>query len=192
MKKQSSSQSALARAEWAIVIGLLFVVIGTSLPAWWSLKRYRAHSMVQSDMAVVIAATRDFHSEYGIWPSEHSGEYGDYRYGRGVANAQMFNVLRAIDGEGNRDHQVNPRRIEFIRISESDEGLSGIDAVGNFVDPWGQQYQIVLDTDMDDVCDIEYSIHERPIGEGILMWSCGFDSISDTSDDILSWHTNKR
>jgi hypothetical protein len=129
----------------------------------------------------------DFHSEYGIWPSLYSGEYGDYRYGRSLSNALVINVLRGVAGPGNPQHAVNPRQIGFIEVAPAERGLSGLDSGGNFIDPWGVQYQIVLDTDLDESCDIEYSIYGYRQGQGAAIWSCGYDGISDTADDILSW-----
>ncbi len=98
-----------------------------------------------------------------------------------------MNVLRAVAGPGNPGYSVNSKRIAFIEVREAEPGWSGLDQQGNFLDPWGQPYQIVLDTDLDNSCDISGSIYGRRIGEGMAVWSCGPDRESDTVDDVLSW-----
>jgi hypothetical protein len=135
----------------------------------------------------MVRAGQRYYAEYGVWPAEGITEYRDLRFGEQTPNALMMNVLRALNARGNRDHSVNTKRIPFIDVREKSAQRSGLDAVGNFLDPWGQPYQAVLDSNLDNGCDIEDSIYGRRIGAGMVVWSYGPDREADSVDDILSW-----
>jgi len=58
-----------------------------------------------------------------------------------------------------------------------------------WLDPWKKPYCMVLDTDGDNVCTMDASIHhETPaIGVKAVLWSGGPDGSLNTRDDILTW-----
>jgi hypothetical protein len=177
----------MSRSEWVILAGVLAVILSVSASGVAVVRRRHRHAMARADLSALLEAGNHFYDEYGIWPTEHSGEYGDYRYGRRLPNAEVVNVLRATDGPGNHGHVINPKRIVFFEVEPYRQGWSGLDRHGDFLDPWGQPYQLVLDTDLDSSCDIEYSIYGKQVGKGMVVWSCGPDRLSDTADDIVSW-----
>ena len=177
----------LSRPESAIVAGIAIILISIIVPAIRGLQIQRHLRMVQADMQALIEASRLFHAEYGIWPSQFVVESGDYRYGQDLPNREFMNVLRAIAGPGNRNDSVNPNHVVFIEFGPHRPGASGLNEQGDILDPWGIPYQIVLDTDLNTVCDIPDSLHGAGIPYGIVIWSCGPDRLSDTRDDILSW-----
>jgi hypothetical protein len=94
-----------------------------------------------------------------------------------------MNLLRAAEDPAG----LNVHRMIFLEAPAFRPGRSGLDAEGRFLDPWGTPYQIVLDANLDNICDTPNSVYNNMIGEGIIAWSCGPDRVSDTSDDILSW-----
>jgi hypothetical protein len=143
--------------------------------------------MVESDIEALKEAGRRFFEEYGFWPSDKRGTYADQRFGLRPPNRQVLNILRAVDGPGNPDHVTNPHRIVFIEVEPSGPGLSGLDRHGDFVDPWGAPYELVLDTDLNNVCDIDDSRYQQVLAAGMAVWSCGPDGDSDNRDDIRSW-----
>jgi hypothetical protein len=182
---------AFSKAEKAILAGTILVVLSLVISSTWAYHLYRRQAMVRQDIALILESSARFYGEYGMWPTMLSGEYGDVRYGRKRANAEMMHVLVARDGIGNTGHIVNPHQIVFLEIPPASSGFSGQVEDGSFIDPWGTPYQVVLDTDLDEVCNIEHSIYERVIDQGIVVWSCGPDQLSDTADDILSWKREK-
>jgi hypothetical protein len=109
------------------------------------------------------------------------------RFGQDVPNWELINVLRAVDGPGNANHVANPHRIVFLDLVPSGIGTSGVDANGDFLDPWGTPYQVIVDADASGVCTSENTVYGTGVSLGIIAWSCGPDRRSDTSDDILSW-----
>ena len=65
--------------------------------------------------------------------------------------------------------------------------LSGLNAEGEFVDPWGNDYQVVLDTDGNNVSAMENTPYPPAIGKSVAIWSKGPDGQLYSFDDILGW-----
>jgi len=177
----------LSRPETAIIAGLAIVLIAIVGPAIRWVHIQKNLRMVKADMQALIEASRLFYNEYGIWPSQYVVEEGDYRYGDDLPNREFMNVLRSIAGPGNVNDSVNPNHVVFIEFGPYQPGRSGLNDQGDILDPWGMPYQIVLDTDLNTVCDIPDSLHGAGLPSGMVVWSCGPDRRSDTADDILSW-----
>ncbi|MBU0677798.1 MAG: hypothetical protein KJ626_06745 [Verrucomicrobia bacterium] len=179
-------------AEWLILTGVLVVLLSVTFPPLVAYRQAQMGLRVEMDFVRILSASHRFFDEYDYWPTEHTGKYGDYRYGYEESNAAVMNVLRSMDGEGNYDHATNPKQIVFIELGESGKNTSGLDGRGALVDPWGTEYQIVIDTDLNGSCNIDRSIYSVQYAESIVMWSCGPDRITDTADDILSWKMKLR
>lgn len=167
--------------------GALILVLSILIPGSLAIRHRQRLVMARGDIAALLASGARFSREYGGWPTRHSGSRADVRYGRQVSNAEVLNVLRSLDGAGNESFALNPQKMIFIEVEPYRPGWSGLDAGGAFLDPWGMPYEIVFDTDFDNVCAVPKSIYGRIPGQGMVVWSCGPDRISDTADDILSW-----
>jgi len=176
----------LSKAEWAIVGGALLILGAIIGPAVWSVYRANYRAMVRADMAMLTDAGQRFFAEYGVWPCRDIHEPGDRRFGGKAPNREVIGILRSVQTEGGGD-EINVNHLVFLEPLPYRPGRSGINAAGEFLDPWGTPYQIVLDTDLNAVCDILDSAHGAGIQRGMVVWSCGPDRISDTADDILSW-----
>jgi hypothetical protein len=179
--------AGLSKAERLIGLGLLLVVASILGPLWVSMESNRWLRQTQQDLVRFIAVSQQFFVEYGYWPSPHMGTPGDMRYGRETDNDLVLNILRAVDGPGNEGHRLNPNRIVYLNPPGRRRGRAGIDADGSWVDVWGSPYQIVFDTDMNQVCVIAHSIYPNQSDTGVVVWSYGPDRRPDTSRDILSW-----
>jgi hypothetical protein len=92
-----------------------------------------------------------------------------------------------VEGPGNPQHRGNEQQIVLLEVEPYRAGWSGLDASGAFLDPWGTPYQMVFDSNFDNVCDVENSVYGRLIGQGLALWSCGPDGRSDSADDLLAW-----
>lgn len=180
-------RAGISRPEVVFSLSLILLAASCGWPGWVLWKRQQRLSYARSDLLVLVSASQRFYSDYGVWPTSHSGEKADVRYGGDIPNQETVNVLRAIDGPGNPGHATNPRKIVYLEVPPAGEGLSGADSDGNFLDPWGSPYQIIYDANLNNVCNIPNTIYNNMIGEGVVAWSCGPDRISDNADDILSW-----
>lgn len=178
----------VSKPECAILAGVALVAVSVLVPLGWSLHLARRAAIVRADMAALIEAGTRFYAEYGIWPATRQCDYGDCRFGGRFPNREVMNTLRSVAGEGNQDDGSNPHRIVFLDVPAAGRGRSGVNAEGDYVDPWGTPYQLVLDSDLNGVCDVIGTIYGVGIGGGIIAWSCGPDRVSETRDDILSWN----
>lgn len=174
----------------SLILGLLVTVAGISAAVHQTLLYRRLNAMVLSDAVALITAVRRYEQVYNRMPSKYNRYYDvDYGGDPQFPNREVMNVLLARDAEGNRGDQYNPQELAFITNRVAAKHVSGLRGDNEWVDPWGQPYRIVLDTDEDQVCNFDASIHhDSPaIGTRAAMWSNGPDRKSDTDDDILTW-----
>lgn len=181
------SSSGLSRPEVVFFLALVLIVASLVFPGWRAWRQRERLVEARTDLLDLLEAGQRYYVEYGHWPGAGSGEPGDTRYGRRVSNAELINVLQAVEGPGNPGHSLNPDRVVFLEAQPKGPDRSGITARGEFIDPWGSPYQVVVDSDLNNVCEVENSVYGRLAGEGLVAWSCGPDGVSDTRDDILSW-----
>ena len=182
-----SRWARLTVPEGMVLVGLLLIPI-TLFAAWFLAARLeRGYRAVQEDLSAIRRACQLYFEEYGRWPTDRENAYGDMRYGREYANALVMNALRAVSGPGNFNHTRNPEKIIFLEAGSWRPGVSGLDGEGAFLDAWGMPYQMVLDADLNNRCDMEHSIYPAQEDTGVVVWSCGPDRISDTADDLLGW-----
>lgn len=184
----ASASLGMCLAEWLMVLGVITILLAL-IGSFVALSRERARSaMIQADFEMVLQASRRFYAEYQQWPTTFFNDFGDTRYGTEErSNQEVINALRGLSGPGNQGHALNPNRIVYVSMAEFSPGLSGLDKNGAFLDPWGQEYQVVVDSDMNGDCTVERSIHGLVESEPVLIWSCGPDKRTDTQDDVVSW-----
>ncbi len=137
----------------AILAGILFPVVGNAM------KRAEI-SRAKAEMAGIVSAIKAFYSEYGIMPSLDTNGSGDYTFAGKWGGAPfstdnpkrqytVMDILRAVNTTN------NPKRIVFLEVPES--SMTGTDLLGNnyqptdgyYLDPWGNPYCIVMDTEFD-------------------------------------------
>jgi len=187
MTRFSIRNEGLAWPEVLFILAIALMIASILIPAILEISNRQKSSAAYSDMKVLISAAKRLNQEYRIWPSHEASPRGDVRYGDVRSNGSVMNVLMAMDGVGNEQHRVNPAQINFIEQAEGLSSRLNLNEKGELVDPWGQPYQIVFDSNYDNVCSIEDSLYGSVIGQGVVIWSKGPDRKSDTSDDLLSW-----
>lgn len=177
-----------SRYEFLFVVAALLMAVSIALPAREFVSRWQRLEMARGDLRSIVASVQRYRTQYNTWPgviTSHAA--GDIQFGRRVPNSEVMNVLRSVDGAGNRDHAMNSNRVVFLDVAAAAPGLSGLNGRGEFVDPWGNAYRIVLDLDYDGVCEVADSVYGRIQGEGVIAWSCGPDGKTDNEDDLQSW-----
>lgn len=178
----------MSRPEWVFLLAIFLLVLAAVLPSIAAWRRHERLVMTRHDVSALYMAILRYQREYGTWPVESTTGGPDVRYGVRRSNAELMRVLRSEVGAGNRENQLNSQRMIFIEVEPYQKGWSGINDRGEFLDPWGTPYQIVLDSNYDSAAQVENSIYGRIPGLGVLVWSCGPDRKSETHDDLLSWN----
>jgi type II secretory pathway pseudopilin PulG len=183
MKPSSARSQGITRPEIVFVMAVVLLATSLIAPGIVGVRQHRQFVQARADITSLLAAGERFFREYGAWPTSQTGEEGDVRFGRERPISDLIHALSAIPGPGNEGGSVNPQHIVFLRR----EGVVEGEMPGDFLDPWGTPYQVVVDSNFDNTCEVRQSIYGRLLGEGIVIWSCGPDQKSDTPDDILSW-----
>jgi len=170
-----------------LLAGVVMFLLTVGWTSWWAWRDHQRLVMTRADLRTLVEAAQRFHREYDRWPGSRLATVADQRFGGRISNAEIMNILRAVDGPGNEQHAANDQQIVFIEAEAFRPGWSGLDPEGAFRDPWGTPYQMVFDSNYDQSCEIENSVYGRLIGQELALWSCGQDRMSDTPDDLLSW-----
>jgi prepilin-type N-terminal cleavage/methylation domain-containing protein len=224
MKNTSQSRAtapAFTLVELLTVIAIIAILMGLLFPAIGIIKEQARKVQAKNDVTNIVAAVKQYYTEYGKYPpvmdppapSGNDDLVGDPKAQATVNNNALFNTLRSIPDGLNANHKFNPRRIVFFegksaadvnapRAGFSDKSSDPL-TKGNYFDPWGKQYNIVMDSNYDNVLLLDnqytdFSSTDAP-RVGVGAFSMGKDNTlgtagdktykkgSTTSDDVISW-----
>lgn len=219
--------------ELLIVIAIICILMGLLFPAFRAVVDAAQNKKAKTACLGIVAAVKQYHVEYGKYPEITGADGGttsredkakDVVVGDATCkaanyqgpNSSLFNILRAIDRGVNKDHALNPRRIVFFEgkaVDDKDNPRSGFvekgdgEKEGCFYDPWGRQYNVIIDTNYDNMLDVDqiyqdsdWKANARP-HTGVGAFSMGKDNViggkktlegkyregEKISDDVISW-----
>jgi prepilin-type N-terminal cleavage/methylation domain-containing protein len=230
------SQFAFTLIELLTVITIIAILMGLLFPAIGVVKDQARKAEAKAAVAGIAAAVKQYYTEYGKYPvAQAAGAtaptadlmYGDPSLtGTPISNEFLFNVLRNIPSTatnnaavaGSNATALNPRAIVFFegKAATTDAPRSGFipssatTGAGSFVDPWGKQYCIAIDTDYDNqITNLPYQDFLTTNGPrtGVAVFSLGKDGVlgakvssgstgdgyyrnatsKATSDDVITW-----
>lgn len=187
MSSRNGHRRGISRPEILLLLSVLLGVFSILVPALLVLRDRQATRQAYSEIRVLVTAAQRFNREYRLWPVVEPPARGDARFGWREPNARVLRVLSAVDGDGNEDHRGNPARIDFITEALVAGASLRVNRAGEILDPWGQPYQMVFDSNYDSVCTVENNPIGPVVGTGVIIWSYGPDKRPDTGDDVRSW-----
>ena len=223
--RPSLPPSAFTLIELLTVISIIAILMGLLFPAISIVKNSANKARAGTDVANIVTAVKQYNAEYGKFPAlekapedaEKDAACGDPIAEMKIDNNALFYTLRAIaKGDVNTtpsDHSMNPRKVNFFDgKSASDPAQprsgfadkTGVKNEGCFFDPWGKQYNIVIDTNYDNVIGLEekYKDFKAPNEPRVTVgaFSMGKDNIlgdkkftksyrngQTVADDVVSW-----
>jgi len=126
----------------------------------------RPERKAQTNIRAIANAVQGYYQDYGEYPAinptaklELDSACGDPAALMELPNARLFNILRDVDRPPNTGHVLNPRGqkyIETLVVHDPSSPRGGFLEVatngreaGSFYDPWGRQYNIVMDANRD-------------------------------------------
>ena len=150
-----------------------------------------------NDSMMIVAAVKAYQTEYGKYPDVPKASL----VGGQRSNRDLMHCLIGADD------LRNPRRIVFLDRMEAKPisgwfepktyGAGFHPTSGDYLDPWGLPYHILLDSDYDGTIPNPYGDEpEQQIRSGVIVWSLGKDRVfgrradhdkSSRPDDVVSW-----
>jgi prepilin-type N-terminal cleavage/methylation domain-containing protein len=228
MKRPSAGvrRAAFTLTELLTVIAILAILMALLFPAIIMAREHARRAKAKEQCLNIVQSVEAFHTEYGLYPkldpsaTPSAGEAPDESAGDPAAqmtihNSALFNTLRAIDRAPNANNAQNPKRQPFFATSivgnpaKPKDGFldtsgSATGNQGSLYDPWGTEYNIVIDANGDNVIETRYedfsgeNAPRVPVG----VFSLGKDKLpgrngnwkfregADLSDDRASWMSN--
>ncbi len=226
LRKISPAARGFTLIELLTVIAIIAILMGLLFPAIMGAKDSARNAKAETDIKGIVAAIAQYKLDYGSLPDTADPAAAPPAAGtdtllgdplasiQGSPNSALFNTLRAIPAGPNINDAQNKRHTIFIdgrQVSNTTMPKDGfLDAAGApattlgcYFDPWGTQYNIVLDTSGDHQLDVssqytDFTAPSAPRAE-IGAFSIGkdkrpgkngdklFKSGTTKSDDIVSW-----
>ncbi len=195
----SSSRATRGRAftliELLVVVAIIGILISVAFPVYnvVIIKARKADAL--ATISNVRTALVAYQTEYSDWPPAlvALGTNGtdaridaDTNYTSPGKWQDTYRTLTAT-GDTNLLTANNKRRMIFIEFSpkQLDNKLSPTNAT-TFVDPWGREFSIVIDSNGDNLLDGIPNISGNKINGSMAMWSYGPDPLK-TNDWVMSW-----
>lgn len=156
-------RSAFTLIELLVVIAIIMILAGILTPVVENAFKRGKVTRARSEMSTIVTAINAYVNEYSFNPVGPDNGYRDHVYagawGYDMSSqfnpkkaSYIFNILRGMDSTN------NPRKMVFLEIP--DVSLKGSCTLkgrahdytadeGFFLDPWGNPYLLIMDTDFD-------------------------------------------
>ena len=188
-------KAAFTLMELLLVIVIIVILVGLAFPVFQGVLERAKKLQAKNDLTQIVTAVNAFYTEYGRYPLVTDDTP--------IANnSDLLYTLRGVANGANVGNAVNTRQIVFISPAEdtSQTNPKGkIGSTGQFYDPWGQPYKIVIDGNYDNQITNPYTADTGAgpgtLRQGVLAWSYGKDTKLGNngdgkyknSDDVISW-----
>jgi prepilin-type N-terminal cleavage/methylation domain-containing protein len=156
------------------IIGLL-ATLGSKAIRSARINARKAQAMVE--MKSIETAVKAYQSKYGKLPVQ------DALQGQGEPvsdDAFSMETIAVLTGE---DLSINPAEMVFLEPQ-------GISTNGLFLDPWGAQYRLFLDTDYDGAVQVDCEGISELVRRKVAVVSIGLFLLNEsarTNDLVESW-----
>lgn len=141
-----SGRGAFTLAELLVVIGIIGLLIGILATVIPRAVEAGEKAKVKTELTSLVAAVKAYRQEYGRYPINHSLDVNEYTSWYGPGNPPRTNeckvLIRILSGENLSFDgiEMNPKGVRFLEGASPD---------GVFMDPWGNQYGLKMDTSED-------------------------------------------
>lgn len=186
--------------ELLMAIGIIVILAAISIPTALSAIKKAETAKAQAEMTALVTALKNYESTYGFLPfhfrkSSNTSPATDGE----VQPGDYSDFIKVLQGENLdiKGRKMNPRKLAFLEIQGNTKG--------EYEDPWGNDYTVVIDGDGDgkiiqELDDWKYyqlkvekdSDNKYALYQSILIISkgpdgeMGDDKASQARDNVLS------
>jgi prepilin-type N-terminal cleavage/methylation domain-containing protein len=205
MRSPRELRCAFTLIELLVVIGIIAILVGLLFPAFKAIENQARSTQAKNDLTQIINAVNAYYTEYGKYPL---GITADTTYGPPNTNETLFTELRgctAAAGSCPAAATTNARQIVFIsppdvkNAANPRSGIGTTTGVGQYFDPWGNNYVVRIDGGYDNQVVNPYAANAgaNPLQLGVIALSLGKDQLGGVGsadknagtadDDVISW-----
>lgn len=166
-------QRGFTLIELLVVIVILGILIGLGSKGMRAAKINAKKVQARAEMSSIETAVKSYMNKYGKLPAEDSMQGHSDLLDSETQSRDTIAILSA------HNSAENPAEMIFL-------DPQGSSSDGTFLDPWGEQYRMVLDTDYDGQIQIRNHILRRKVAV-ISIGLYQLNDSSDTNDLITSW-----
>ncbi len=169
MTKECSA--AFTLIELLVVIAIIAVLLGLAFPVFQGVLDRAKKVQAKNDITQIVTAVNAFYTEYGKYPIVTDDTP--------IANnSDLVYTLRGVSLGANASNAANTRQIVFISPGEdtsrpNPKGKVG--SSGQYCDPWGQAYKILIDGNYDNQITNPYTTDTgagpATLRQGVITWS---------------------
>ena len=155
----SQKRSGFTLIEMLVVIAIIAILAGLLFPAINRALETAKRNQAAADVRSIAGAITMFYNDYGYFPIPlpRTGRPDDGDGGGNLVSAEesknIIQVLIAEPGTHNPNHGLNPRRKVYL-------SMPNVQSDGTLEDPWGNQYLIKLDTNLDNIIEF-FGVYHR-------------------------------
>jgi len=168
--------SAFTLIELLVVIAIIGILASLALPAVNGVLDSARRTQAKNDVVQIATAITGYETEYGKLPPV-SGE----------VDGTLIDIL--MPPTSGAAPAENPRKITFLEVQTIKKGSkkSGQEGTGgDFVDPWGNTYQIAVDDDYDHVIPTAGGpIKATNLRKKVAVWNNPTDNPNRRA--VVSW-----
>lgn len=130
--------------ELLMAIGIIVILAAISIPTALSAIKKAETAKAQAEMTALVTALKNYESTYGFLPFHfrRSSNTSPATDGE-VQPGDYSDFIKVLQGENLdiKGRKMNPRKLAFLEIQGNTKG--------EYEDPWGNDYTVVIDGDGD-------------------------------------------
>ncbi len=130
--------------ELLMAIGIIVILAAISIPTALSAIKKAETAKAQAEMTALVTALKNYESTYGFLPFHFKKSSNTSPATDGeVQPGDYSDFIKVLQGENLdiKGRKMNPRKLAFLEIQGNTKG--------EYEDPWGNDYTVVIDGDGD-------------------------------------------